>query len=266
MDKTKDKSLEVLLELFKKRIDLQDAYPEVSSGDYQALINWAAGVSSKKWKDEDYDKISRYSNWYLQKQAKVERPKNEALVREILKNSEKEMDKTLVEVIKGSDISEHLTTLFFLVVEFNLKRILELGVRGGISSITLNEAASKIGGHVHSIDIDRCEPAENKLKKLQLDQNWIFQQGDDIEIGEKWNKELDFIFIDTSHSYNHTLKELEIFEPFLVSNGFITFHDTREFPGVLRAIKDFVNGSESKFHFYNYFNNNGFAILRKLPK
>ena len=266
MDKIKNESLDSLLQLYKKRIDLQDAYPEVNHGDYQALINWAAGVSSKKWKDADYDKISNYSDWFLANQAKVERPKNESRIREILKNAEKGMDKTLVEIIKGTDISEHLTTLFFLTVEFNLKRILELGVRGGISSIALNEAVSKIGGHVYSIDIDDCMSAVNKLKKLELDQNWTFQQGNDIEIGKKWNKELDLIFIDTSHSYNHTLEELKIFEPFLVTNGFITFHDTREFPGVLRAIKDFLNESESKFRFYNYFNNNGFAILRKLPK
>lgn len=260
----KSEPLETLLQLYKERTDLQDGFPEVNQGEYQALINWAAGVSEKRWKDKSYNVISNYKKWFLENESEAIRPKNESLIREIFKNSEKGMDKTLSEVISDKDISEHLTTLFFLIIEFNLKKTLELGVRDGISTIALTEAASKIGGHVYSIDVDDCKSAKNELKRLGLGKNWTFYQGNDIEIGGKWDKELDHIFIDTSHAYNHTLEELKIFEPFLVPNGFITFHDTRAFPGVLRAINDFVNEHKNKFHFYNYFNNNGFAILRKL--
>jgi predicted O-methyltransferase YrrM len=258
------KALKALLDLYNERTDLQDAFPEVNEADYQALINWAAGVATKKWIDRDDKKIIDYKEWFLKNQAKVSRPKNESLVREILNKTEKRIDKILSYITEESDINEHLTTLFFLTVEFNLKRTLELGVRDGISSIALNEAVSSIGGHVYSIDINDCEIAKENLKKTGLDSNWTFFQGDDIEMGQKWKKELDHIFIDTSHAYNHTLEELRTFEPFLVSNGFITFHDTRAFPGVLRAINDFLGESKSKFRFYNYFNNNGFAILRKL--
>lgn len=259
----KSEPLETLLQLYKERIDLQDAFPEVNQGEYQALINWAAGVSEKRWKDKAYDDISNYKKWFLENESEAIRPKNEYLIREIFKNSEKGMNKALSEIMSDKDISEHLTTLFFLVIEFNLKNILELGVRDGISTIALTEAASQINGHVYSVDIDSCESAKIKLKELGLDKYWTFLQGNDLEIGKKWEKELDHIFIDTSHSYNQTLQELKIFEPFLCSGGFITFHDTRAFPGVLRAIKDFINENKNKFHFYNYFNNNGFAILRK---
>lgn len=263
MRKKNGEPLEILLQLYKKRIDLQDAFPEVDQGEYQALINWAAGVSMKRWEDMSYDDISNYKKWFLENEAEVIRPKHESLVKEILNNSEKGMDKTLSEVISDKDISEHLPTLFFLIIEFNLKNTLELGVRDGTSSIALTEAASQINGHVYSIDIDNCNAAKIKLKELGLDNWWTFLQGNDLEIGRKWEKDLDHIFIDTSHSYNHTLQELKIFEPFLRPYGFITLHDTR-FPGVLRAINDFVNEHKNKFHFYNYFNNNGFAILRKL--
>lgn len=48
-----EESLSFLLSLYQKREDLQDSFPEVESKDYQALINWAAGVSSKRWKDTE---------------------------------------------------------------------------------------------------------------------------------------------------------------------------------------------------------------------
>ena len=130
----KNKPIEALLKIYKKRIDLQDTYPEVNQRDYQALINWAAGVSEKRWKDKSYNVISNYKKWFLENESEAIRPKNESLIREILKNSEKGMDKTLSEVISDKDISEHLTTLFFLIIEFNLKKTLELGVRDGIST------------------------------------------------------------------------------------------------------------------------------------
>jgi O-methyltransferase len=58
-------AFDVLFKIYLIRKDLQDAYPEVSSGDYQALINWAAGVVKKKWKDEDHDILILFKDLYL---------------------------------------------------------------------------------------------------------------------------------------------------------------------------------------------------------
>src|SRR6185312_14442247 len=118
-----EKELERLIQIYRKRIDLQDTYPEVEDGDYQALINWAAGVSSKRWEDGDYDLLYEFENWYTYHEAAVNRPKNERLISEIIEKSNVKMKYTLKNVVNESDISEHLTTLFFLTVEFNLKRV-----------------------------------------------------------------------------------------------------------------------------------------------
>ena len=257
-------ALKILLELYHKRADLQDAYPEVLEKDYQAFINWASGVSNHRWPDADANLISNFKSWYIKNEKAVERPKNESIITEILKLTDRPMNNTLNGILAESDISEHLSTLFFLTIEFDLKRILELGVRDGNSTIALTEAASKIDGHVWSIDIDSCNDARQKVKSLDLEKYWTFIQGDDIVIGQNWNQNVDHIFIDTSHSYSHTLQELKSYVKFLKPNGFITFHDTRAFPGVLKAIRDFVTNETCKYRFYNYFNNNGFAILRKL--
>ena len=257
-------ALRFLLEKYNERADLQDAFPEVQEDDYQALINWASGVANKRWFDADADVFSKFKNWYTDNEKAVVRPMNETIITEILKLTDKPMNSTLTGMLENSDISEHLATLFFLTIEFDLKRTLELGVRDGKSTIALTEASSKIGGHVWSIDINSCNDAKQKVDSLNLGKYWTFIQGDDITIGQKWDKKIDHIFIDTSHSYNHTLQELKIFGKFLEPNGFITFHDTRTFPGILKAIQDFMGSNKGKYRFYNYFNNNGFAILRKI--
>jgi len=160
-------------------------------------------------------------------------------------------------------IDPSLPTLYFLTVEFNLKKTLELGTQDGASTLVLTEAASKINGYVWSIDVDECFEAKMKISQAGLEKYWTFIQGDDIEIGKNWKESVDHIFIDTSHAYQHTIDEIKLFEPFLKPQGFLTFHDTRSFPGVIKAIRDYLKSIDKKFSFYNYFNNNGFVILRK---
>ncbi len=61
-----DESLKKLLEVFEKRNDLKASFPEVECGNLQALINWAAGVSNKRWPDEDYELLKEYTTWYTE--------------------------------------------------------------------------------------------------------------------------------------------------------------------------------------------------------
>jgi predicted O-methyltransferase YrrM len=264
LDKSEIPALKNLLKRYNEREDLQDAYPEVLNGEYQALINWAAGVVDGKWFDADASLFLEFKSWYKNNVKDIVRPKNESIIREILKLTDQSMNNTLNLILDDSDINEHLPTLFLLIIEFDLKRTLELGVREGNSTVALTEAASRIDGHVWSIDVDICNEAKQRLKLLGLEKYWSFTQGDDITIGQNWNQKVDHIFIDTSHSYKHTLSELKNYIKFLEPRGFITFHDTRAYPGILRAILDFISEERHKYRFYNYFNNNGFAILRKI--
>jgi len=161
---------------------------------------------------------------------------------------------------KPSDIHEHLQTLYMLTVELNLRNVLELGTRTGESTTALISAIKKIDGKLTSVDIDSCEEAKKKVRSLNLDKYWNFIQIDDLKLD--WDEEIDHLFIDSDHSYEHVLSELQKFEPFVKHGGLITLHDTVTDPRVLKAIKEFIS-QRVDFRFYHFFNNNGLVILRK---
>lgn len=162
---------------------------------------------------------------------------------------------------QATDIHEHLQTLYMLNIELNLKNVLELGTRTGESTITLLLATKELGGIMTSIDVDSCLEAKEKVKKLELEKYWNFIQSDDISLN--WNTTIDHLFIDTSHTYDHTLAELRKFEPFVRKGGLITLHDIMSCPPVLDAINDFLVERED-FRFYKFFHNNGLGILKKI--
>lgn len=165
------------------------------------------------------------------------------------------------QMVQPTDIHEHLQTLYLLNVELNLKNILELGTRTGESTITLLLATKELGGTVTSVDVDSCLEAKDKIKQMNLEKYWNFIQTDDLSL--TWDKEIDHLFIDTSHTYDQTLAELRKFEPFVRKGGLITLHDIMSCPPVLDAINDFLSEKDN-FRFYKFFHNNGLAILRKI--
>lgn len=164
-------------------------------------------------------------------------------------------------MIQPTDIHEHLQTIYMLTVELNLKNILELGTRTGESTIALLSAAKKLNGKVTSVDIDPCYPAKEMIKKLSLDSNWEFIQINDLDL--KWESPIDHLFIDSSHTYEHTIKEFEKFEPFVRKGGLITLHDIISCPPILNAINDYI-ANRDDLRLYKFFHNNGLGIIRKI--
>jgi predicted O-methyltransferase YrrM len=159
-----------------------------------------------------------------------------------------------------TDIHEHLITLWMLAVEHGFLRVLELGTRTGESTIALLLAAKRNGGHVTSIDMDACVAARQAVEKLNLSDYWTFMQHDDLQVG--WNEPIDLLFVDTSHTYEQTLKELEKFEPHVLEGGIIVMHDIVHDPPVDQAIMNYIK-ERSGLRLYRYLNNNGLAIIFK---
>lgn len=159
-----------------------------------------------------------------------------------------------------SDIWEHLATLYMLTVEFDLKTILELGTAEGESTIALLQAAYKIEGKVYSIDINPCETARQAIQNSGFLDRWSFIQSDDLRV--KWEREIDHLFIDTSHEFQHTLKELEKYEPYVREGGVITLHDIVAFPSVMRAIDEYLK-DRKYLRLYKYLHNNGLVVIFK---
>lgn len=159
-----------------------------------------------------------------------------------------------------TDIHEHLTTLYMLACEFKCKTILELGTRSGESTLALTLAAKKTHGKVYSIDIEECRQAEKLIIDRSLSDFWEFIRCDDLEI--KWERKIDFLFIDTSHTYEQTFCELSKFEPMVEVGGIIVLHDSVSCSGVIQAIVDYIQGKPD-LSVYEYLNNNGLCVVFK---
>ncbi len=175
------------------------------------------------------------------------------------------MKHTLQHAVTITDIHQHLAMLYALVVSLKAKVVIELGVRGGESTVALLEGVGATEGRLISVDLNPCESTRRIVQDYNLSERWTFTQSDDLEFGRNWDRSqfVDLVFIDTSHLYEHTKKEIEVFEPLVRPGGILAFHDTVTFQsGVLAPIEEFLR--EHPMHrFFNYQNCNGLGIIVK---
>jgi cephalosporin hydroxylase len=129
---------------------------------------------------------------------------------------------------KENDIVDHLPTLAFECNAAAPKLIVELGTRGGVSTQTLIACAKKHAAAMVSVDIDDCSHVAQYEK-------WTFVHSDDLAFARQFPEwcrakglptEIDFLFIDTSHMYEHTVAEIAAWFPFLAARCRVAFHDT----------------------------------------
>ncbi|MEK7158176.1 MAG: class I SAM-dependent methyltransferase [Patescibacteria group bacterium] len=146
----------------------------------------------------------------------------------ILPSGMKELDEIRLHARKWSDLSDHLENLFVLAMEQRPRLIVELGVRGGESTLVFDHVARICHSKIVSVDLEDCTDITNFS-------NWTFVQKDDVQFGREfgeWCREhntdskIDLLFLDTSHFFEHTLKEIEAWFPWLSDRGIVCFHDT----------------------------------------
>ena len=187
----------------------------------------------------------------------VERPMDES--------SGEGMKHTLEHSKRPTDIHQHLVTLHGLVTGINAKTVIELGVNTAESTVALLEAVAATDGILTSVDIQDLPQTRPMLEGYGLTGRWQFHMMDDIKFGlEVWpkGKLADLIFVDTSHQYAQTKREIEVFEPILRPGGIMVFHDTVSFyQGVQKPINEFLK--KNKWPYENKTNCNGLGILRK---
>lgn len=159
-----------------------------------------------------------------------------------------------------TDLNEHIPTLYRLVVEKQAKIIVELGSGAGESGVALASGAFETKGKVYSYDLVRYEPNFSRFNNYGLSDYWQFTQADDLTI--EWNQPIDHLFIDSSHDYEHTLKELAKFEPFVIHGGVITMHDIVSHPAVDAALIEYTK-SRPDLTVERHLNCNGLAIITK---
>ncbi len=158
-----DAALAALLAVYESRPDLQEVFPEARGGDYARLVDWAAHVTGEHWRDSARSFLSSHAAWYEANFTGTP-PPLPAIAWEAVAAASATTGNPLAATLCAMrlpprDIAEHLATLSLLVTEFRLKNVVELGVRTGVSTLALLDAAHLIEGRVLSVDVEPCENA-----------------------------------------------------------------------------------------------------------
>jgi predicted O-methyltransferase YrrM len=151
---------------------------------------------------------------------------------------------------RWSDIQEYLPYLHEQACSYENVRVLELGARRGNSTMAFLAAAEKADGHVTSVDIVNVIRDPKGMMPWSRSRRWTFIHGDDMDekIQARLPAQVDVLFLDTSHEYEHTLAELNTYMPRVAPGGIALFHDTRllgykcpreNYPAVRLALDDY---------------------------
>src|SRR6185312_534863 len=75
------------------RPDLQSAFPEVSTGNYEKLIGWAEGVLEGRYEDEQvYSTLSKFGSWYKEQSSKLQAINEISKLNELLSSLNNKID------------------------------------------------------------------------------------------------------------------------------------------------------------------------------
>jgi cephalosporin hydroxylase len=190
-------------------------------------------------------------------------------------------------------ISDHLMILYAESAKVKPKLIVELGVRGGTSTFVFEKVAKRNNSVIVGVDIEDCP-------KVTDYQNHYFVKQDDIKFAANFGQwcdhknicpVIDILFIDSSHEYEHTKKEIEVWLSYLSEKCKVFFHDSNmgktyyrkdnsigfgwdNDRGVIRAIEEYLNTSldetkrfmrvENNWLIEHYPYSSGFTVLTKI--
>lgn len=123
-----------------------------------------------------------------------------------------------------SDIQQHLPALYATVAAYDKPVVVELGVRWAVSTSALLAGTEAAGGHLWSVDIT----APSYPSWWHDTGYWTLTVGNDTDaaVMAKLPAECDVLFIDTVHTYEHTLNELRLWVPRVKPGGTVLLHDT----------------------------------------
>ena len=129
---------------------------------------------------------------------------------------------------KWSDIQEFMPFLYEQAAARPGCRVLELGARRGNSTIAFLAGTAESGGRVWSCDLMDVRGLPGGIGMWAQSPSWRLTVGDDMNPGvlAELPAEMDVLFIDTSHEYEHTLAECRAYVPRVKAGGVALFHDT----------------------------------------
>ena len=164
-----------------------------------------------------------------------------------------------------SDINEHLGWFVDCVRLLDAKNIIELGSRSGVSTTAWLWALRDTGGRLTTVDLDAAPP-------IGTWPNWKHIQGNDMDPDVIAQLEpADIVFLDTSHLYLETCRELNTYRWLVKPGGVLVCHDSNverfyEAPdteppfAVRKAIEEFID--ETGFDKFDFLHCNGLTVIK----
>ena len=126
-------------------------------------------------------------------------------------------------------------------------KILEFGVRKGVSTKFFLEICKKNNGKLYSVDIDNCSNLFN-------DDNWKFihcRDDDFKKIEKEIPNEFDLIYLDSYHEPNHVEKIINYYYPKLRVNGLYVIDDICWIPYVKNNYRDSFGNEKANIDTFN---------------
>lgn len=174
----------------------------------------------------------------------------------------------------GSDMSGHMSTLHLLAQNWSFGEVVEVGVGGGFSTMSLLAGLVGRGRRLISVDV-YLETRAAALRNMgeapdgDLARAWDFRVKGSVEAAQDFKDgAVSLLFIDSDHSLEYTRRELAAWYPKLHANGVICGHDyyLHEDPAwamynVKQAVDEFAELHADRFHLQTLKHDRGFFIL-----
>lgn len=142
---------------------------------------------------------------------------------------------------------------FYKQVATELKsgaRIIEVGVADGHSAIFLAETLSEMGKdfHLHMVDslayggTDQANTIIKNITNSGLGNKITFWQIGSLDASCKWpDGWADFVFLDSSHTYEQTKAEIRLWHHKIKNGGILAGHDYFHLDDVRKAVDEVSN-------------------------
>ena len=121
-------------------------------------------------------------------------------------------------------------------------RVINIGAQSGCSTIAMLRGGRDIEDfYLYSIDIrPQPEEMEYALDCGLADPQRFGQICQDSKVvGQHWSEDIHLVFIDGDHSYDGCMGDIEAWEPHIVEDGYLVFHDYGYAnPSVTQAVDD----------------------------
>jgi predicted O-methyltransferase YrrM len=144
--------------------------------------------------------------------------------------------------------------LIYLISIIRAKTIVEIGSCQGRSTCYMADAIREMASEakIHCVDLwdlgkgwtpeKHSSPSSfdqfmKNLKTFDLEKYIEIHKGFSAEIGKKWDKPIDFLFIDGGHKYEEVLDDFRVWSKHVRQGGIIAFHDVNQ-AGVGRVIEE----------------------------